>query len=579
MKRTFGFLFFSRLPHAAIFISALSAFGCGSAPTPPPNTGGTQTTTQASSGGTQGGTNAGGTAQGGESASANPFEIKRKLREERVAVVEDGPLDASMPKLPKAPKELPAAPKSCDAYVKRKAEKAPVCADSAAALSALDAAMSEGDAAKRDAKLAGLEACAGMPVGLARELRVELAPTECADGMAEGILNSPPTNMRKPAYYALLGHAVAARLARAAQNGPKMSAPYSRDRVKEFVNGPMAAWMKEQAQVIEELSKIGAALPFYARGVAGVEAGTAEMRMVETVRNAPLPKEIADDEELRNAYYGQLDQVLDPRKDRGRDAALVGLGNLAILGVLKSERVDRARALLSKLYGGRRIDALDPVLLPPLSAAAPASLEERLAMKLPTFAAGFLLDPKAATRAGTLRALLEKGIAPQLRVALNDPNLEPQIRALYARAHVELGRLYFRASDFDQAIGLLSAGFPENKRPEDMTLLLATAIALGDGPEDAGEMMRRAPLSSIGFGQVGALDAVAKGSGPYAGTAAFNAAIVLQIAAPQGAKAAYWKDVAARFQNAASVLPEGAAKNLALDRAKAAKSVADAIKE
>lgn len=581
MKRTLGV---SRLSHLAIFVCALSVFGCGGAQTPPPNTGGTGTTSaasNASSGGNSGGGAAasGGSGSSGQAAAANPFEVKRKLREERAAAVEDGPLDASAPKLPKAPKGLPEAPKSCDAYVKRKAEKAPACGEAAAALSALDAALAEGDAAKRDAKLAGLEACAGLPAGLVREVRVEFAPVECGDGLSEPVLNSPPANMRKPAYYALLGHAVAARLARTATNAPKMSGPFTRDRVTAFLRGPMVAWMKEQAALIEELSKIGSGLPFYGRGVAGVEAGTAEMRMVETVRNAPLPKELAEDEELRNVYYGQLDQELDPRKDRGRDAALVGLGNLAILGVLKSDRVDRARALLSKLYGGRRIDALDPVVLPPLGAFSPSSLEERLAMRLPTFSAGLLLEPKAALKAGTLRALLEKGIAPSHRAVLNDPNLAADLRGLYARAHVELGRLYFRASDFDRAIALLSSGFPDNKLPEDLAFLLATAIGLGDGPEDAGEMMRRAPLASIGFGQVAALDSVAKGGGAFSGPAALNAALILQIAAPHGAKAAFWNDVAARFQQAASMLGEGPAKSLANDRAKAAKAIADAIKD
>lgn len=561
------------LPIVAVFLHAL---GCGGAPTPPPNHGGAEQGTQTSAGGTSGGSS--GTSSSG-GAPADPFEVKRKLREERTAQVEDGALDASAPKLPKAPKELEAAPKSCDAYVKRKAEKAPACADAAAALAALDAALGEADAAKRDAKLAGLEACPGLPVGLMRQVRIEFAPAECADAMAEPILNSPPTNIRKPAYYALLGHAVAARLSRTATNAPKLTAPFTRARVTEFVGGPLAAWMKEQAQLIEELSKIGAALPFYARGVAGVEAGMAEMRMVETVRSAPLPKEIAADEELRNVYYGQLDQALDPRKDRGRDAALVGLGNLAILGVLKSERVDKARALLSKLYGGRRIDALDSLMLAPLPPAPSGTVEERLAARLPTFAAGLVLDPKAAARAGTLRALMEKGIPPQLRPGLSDPGAGADIRAMYARAHVELGRLYWRASDFDQAIALLKGLPGEGKQADDVRLLLAASIALGDGPEDAGEMMRRAPLSSIGFGQVGALDAVAKGGGPYAGVAALDAAIVLQIAAPQGAKAAYWKDVASRFENAAAALPAGPGKTLAADRAKAAQAIADAIKE
>lgn len=554
---------------------ALALLGCTPKDGPPPNTGGA-TTSQ--TGGTQTGTTGGGQASSGTTAGpqGDPFEVKRALREEKLPVVDDAALDPAAPKLPAAPKGLAPAPKTCGDFVKRKAEKAPACADAPAALTALDVALSTEDAAKRDAMLAGLEACPGLPVGLVRTIRAELAPHECADAIAEPMLKAPPTNIKKPAYFALLGQALAARLARTATNPPAMAPPFERKRVEEFLKGPMRTWMLDQARLIEEIGKVGAELPFYARGVVAVESGMADMRVVEVVRGAPVPKEIGDDEELRNIYYGSLDQQLDPRKDRGRDAALVGLRDFAVAGVIKSSRIDKARALLSKLYGGRRVDALDGLLLPPLPAASPSTMEERLAARLPTFAAGFLLDPKAATKPGTLRMLLERGVPPQQRQALQDPALAPDVRALHARAHMELGRLYWRASDFDRVIALTSKG--EGQRSPDVSLLLATAIALSDGPEDAAEMMRKAPLQNIGIGRVAALDATAKQGGPNAGMATYNAATILQIAAPQGAPAAYWKDVADRFQKAASLLPDGAARASANEHAKAAQAVAAAVK-
>jgi hypothetical protein len=548
---------------------ALALLGCTPKEGPPPNTGGTPTSTQ--TGNTQ-------TSQGGQASGSapqgDPFEVKRTLREEKLPTIDDVAIDASAPKLPAAPKGLAPAPKNCADFVRRKAEKAPACADAAAAQTAVDAALAIDDPAKRDGMLAGLEACPGLPVGLVRGLRAELAPHECADALVEPVLKAPPTNIRKPAYFALLGQALAGRLARTATNPPVMAAPFERKRVQEFLKGPMLTWMTDQARLIEEIGKIGAELPFYARGVVAVEAGMADMRVVEVVRSAPVPKEIGDDEELRNVYYGQLDQQLEPRKDRGRDAALVGLRDFAVAGVIKSSRVDKARALLSKLYGGRRIDALDALLLPELPPAKPSSAEERLAAKLPTFAAGFLLDPKAATRPGTLRMLIERGLPVQQRAALQDPALSPEIHALHARAHLELGKLYWRASDFDRVIALTSKG----ARSPEVSLVLATSIALSDGPVDAAEMMLKAPLQNIGIGRVAALDAVAKQGGAAAGMAMFNAASILQIAAPQGAGAAYWKDVADRFQKAAGLLPEGPARASAAEHAKAAQAVASAIK-
>ncbi len=271
-------------------------------------------------------------------------------------------------------------------------------------MTALDAAMAEGDAGKRDARLLGLERCGGIEVGLVRALRAEMAPVECADAMHAPVLQAAPAGLSGEVAHVLLGQTAAARLARTAQTPPKMSPPYEMKRVMEFTRGPLLGWITEQARAIEDLGRLGVQLPFYARGLVAIEAGMADMRLVEAVRNAPLPDPMQKDEELRNVYYGALDQSLEPWKTRGRDAALVGLRELSAVGILKDRRVDAARAMLSRLYGGRRIDALDGLLVPPLPAAAPASVEERLAAALPAFYAGRLLPADAATRPGTLRA-------------------------------------------------------------------------------------------------------------------------------------------------------------------------------
>lgn len=506
------------------------------------------------------------------------FAVKGTLKDEVIPLLKPVAFDPKAAAYPPAPIGLPPAPAACDAFVKRAPVAAPACADRESALAALDGALGEADAGKRDARLAGLEKCAGLEVGLVRALRAETAPVECADVVHAPVLQAPPAGLGGEVAHVLLGHTVAARLARTAQTPPKMSPPYEKKRVVEFTKGPLFTWITEQARAIEDLGRLGVQLPFYARGVVAVEAGMAYMRLVEAVRNAPLPDPMQKDEEVRNLYYGALDQSLEPLKTRGRDAALLGLLELSSVGILKDRRVEAARATLSRLYGGRRIDALDGLLVPPLPAASPASVEERLAAALPTFYAGRLLPPDAATRPGTLRAMLERGVPLPHRAALKQAELSPQVRVLYARARLDLGRLYWRAVDFDQVVALLHPWPHGVERPQEGTLLLALGLGLRNGPENAAMMMLRAPLTALGLGDVTALDWVArsKPASPHAGVAAFDAAMIKQLAAPQGADAAYWRDVAARYREAKALL-SGAEAQAAEERARAAEETAKAI--
>jgi hypothetical protein len=508
------------------------------------------------------------------------FTIDGPLREEWMPLLKMPAVDAQKVRLSTAPPGLPPAPATCDAFASRKGAAPPSCGDAATAFAALDAALASDDAAKRDALLVSLEACAGLPAGAVRAIRAELAPIECGEAIVTPVVTTPPAGMGGHMYLALLGQAVASRLSRAATSPPKLAAPYTRTRVREFTDGPMKTWFTEQALLIQQLSQEAVELPAYAKGITAIEAGVAEMRLVEAVRSAPLPNELAKDPELQTQYYGTLDQALDPRKDRGRDAALVGLRELALVGAIRDARVDRARSLLSRLYGGRRIDALDALLLPPLPKAQPTSVEERLAGKLPTYYAGILLDEQAATRAGTLRMFLEKGIPLPQRNALRAATLTPDARALLARGRLALGQLYWRTVDFDQAAALTSKWPDGAAPPDEVRLYLALAIALRGGPDDAHDMMRKAPLALSSIGKVGALDFIAqeKPPGPNAGIAAFDAAILRQITAPEGASASYFREVAERFRLAASLLTAPAERALAEDRAKAAEQLAAAIK-
>lgn len=514
-------------------------------------------------------------------AGPEALEIQGTVREEWLPLLKAPVLDPAKAQLASAPPGLAALPASCDAFVSRKgAGAAPSCTDKAAALAALDGAIGESDAAKRDARLLDLEGCAGLPAGVARALRAELAPIECGEVILAKTVAAPPAGLDGNVYHAMLGLSVASRFARAAQSPPVLAAPFTRPRVVEFTNGPMKAWFSEQANAIESISVAAKELSYYGKGILAIEAGVAEMRLVESVRNAPIPAELDKDVELKNQYYATLDQGLDPRKNRGRDAALVGLREMALVGAIHDARVDRARLLLSRLYGGRRVDALDGLLLPALPPAMPANAEERLAGRLPTFYTGLLLDPAAASRPGTMRMLLERGVPLGHRNALKTATLTADARGLFARARLELGRLYWRAVDFDQAAQLAASWPAGAARPADATFTLALAIALRNGPDDAADLMHKAPLQLTAIGKIQGLDFVSQQTPPGqdAAFAAFDAALIRQLAAPEGSGATYWREVAARFHRAASLLSDPARKAFAEERAKSANELAAAIK-
>ncbi|WP_437735641.1 hypothetical protein [Sorangium sp. So ce1335] len=508
------------------------------------------------------------------------FAVHGTLKDEFLPLLKQTPFDPKSALVPPTPAGVPAPPAACEAFARR-APVAPAkaCGDAQGALDALDAALAEDDPARRDARLAGVETCAGLDAGLARALRAELAPVACGDAIAAPFLEAPPATLKGDLYQVLLGLTLSARLARTATEPPTLRPPYDVQRVVAFTKGPLLTWVTDQARAIEDLGRLGIALPFYAKGIVAVEAGRADMRLVEAVRSAPLPDAMRKDAELSNVYYGELDQLLEPWKARGRDAALVGLRELSSVGVLRDARVDGARAMLSRLYGGRRVDALDALELPPLPAATPSTAAERLAARLPTYYAGRLLPADAAARPELLRALLDRGVPLQHRAALRTAQLSPEARLLYARARIELGRLYWRAVDFDQAAALLTAWPEGTPRPPEATMLLALALGLRNGPEDAALMMRRAPLAGLGLGDLAALDWVAraKPASPHAGIAAYDAALIKQIAAPQGADASYWADVAARFREAQALLT-GPLAQAAEERARAADEVARAAR-
>jgi len=468
-----------------------------------------------------------------------------------------------------APAGVPPADASCQEYLSHAGETCKPAAASETARDQLAQALGATSLLERDALLACLESDKNLPPGLVRALRAELAPLGCADLIALPYLEPRRPELERNIEDALIALASAGRLARLVQKAPELSAPFDKAHFMEFFQSTLKPWIVAQAQAIHELSLPGTRLTQYAKGVVAIEAGLADMRFVSVVRRVALPKEMNDDAEVREAYYAALDEALEPRKARGRDAALVGLRELAKEWILVDPRVERARALLSDVYSGSRVTALDALLLPPLKPALADTTERKLALRVPTFYASYLLAD--VTHDGQLlRALLERGLPRSLAAHLK---LDEAGQDLLARALIERGRVYFRAEDFKEAAEISSG---QNPNPE-RALYFALASSLQNGPRDASELVLRGPQLPTGALQVTELDRLAaEKNNPSAPLAAFDAAYVLSLAPPQN-DPKFWEAQAKRFESASRALTDRAQKSLAHNLAVAAKDTAGAL--
>ncbi|HEY3257205.1 MAG TPA: hypothetical protein VGJ91_24775, partial [Polyangiaceae bacterium] len=447
------------------------------------------------------------------------------------------------------PAGVPAPEARCQEYLAHASESCQPA--SSAAREALAEALGLTTPLERDARLSCLESDRSLPPGFVRALRAELAPPGCGDLLALPFLEPRRPELEHSIEDTLIALASAGRLARLVQHAPELSAPFDKAHFMDFFQSTLKPWIVAQAQAIHELSLSAARLSPYAKGVLAIEAGLADMRFVSVVRQVALPKEMNDDAEVREAYYAALDEALEPRKARGRDAALVGLRELSNEGILVDPRVDRARALLSEVYSGRRIDALDKLLLPTLKPALDDTTERKLALRLPTFYAGYLLQ-SSSLDAALLRALLERGLPHALTAHWDPSKLDETSRDLLARALIERGRRYFKAEDFALAARLSSSDKPSPER----ALYHALASSLQNGPRDASELILRGPQLAPESVQVAELEHLAaEKNNPSAPLAAFDAAYLLGLTPPEN-DPKFWDALAKRFLNAAQALKD-----------------------
>lgn len=491
------------------------------------------------------------------------------------------PSSKSAPKaeraLPPPPKAVPAWSPICERFVRKDGDASATPKDSPeCSARGLSAALSKENAEARDAELEGLEACNSWPPGALRALRAELADAECGDAVVADALSGSAPTMGSDVRETLLALALSARLRRLAADPPPPPAARDKAALEGYFKDTLFPWIAEQASAIHEVSRTGATLHGYAKGVVAIEAGMADMRFVEIARNVPIPREMEGDAELRDVYYASLDEALEPRKNRGRDAALVGLGHLAQVGVLRSPRLSAARVLLSRVYGAHRIDALDRLMLPPLPAAsADAAPELELVRRVPTYYVPLVVPPVVRTdaapdEASLFRAGLAQGVLPMLENELAArPKHEPTA-LLLAHARLELGRTYFRAEDFALVERKLQ-GYPS----DEASFLRALATALRAGPRNAADLIQRGPRFADALGNLEALDGIAVSKSSFAGAAAFNAAYLRELVAPEN-EAGYWQDLAQRYKKAAQGLA-GPQRKEAEASAKAAADTARAV--
>ena len=465
------------------------------------------------------------------------------------------------------PAAVPPPPAQCAEFVQHGTRG---CAPAGSSREALAAALGKDEPAARDAALACLEGAEELPPGSVRALRAELGPEVCSDALATPVLEAPPKGLTPELENALLGLMVSARLARLLADPPRLEPPVDKSRFMAFFAERLTPWVLSEAAAIEKLSLEGSRLTGYGRGLAAIAAGNADLRFVKLVREVPLPDEMKADKQVTDAYYGQLDQALEPRKIRGRDAALVGLKAFAELGAAFDGRVTRARGLLNELWAGSRIDALDRLLLPELEAPDTSTPALALAARLPTFYTKILLADADVTDAKVLRALLERGVPGGLAPKLDGMKLGEVTRTLYARGLIESGRRFFRAADFKHAHALLDGSPSELAR-----LLSALALALENGPADATELMLKGPFVQ-GARDVRGLDAETAKRGRFAGLSAYDAGIVLALA-PLQDDAPFWDDLARRFDTAEKLLKKAAYPGARRDSA-SAHELADAAR-
>lgn len=502
-------------------------------------------------------------------ASSDVFALPSEHETDKIPDDPKGAPDLDQWKRLKNPKGLPARPSTCKIA---KPTKSPgTCADEATAMTQLDSALSKPEA-ERDAALAGLEGCK-LPPGFVTALRAELAAPECADAITDPWLDKPSPEAKPALVHMLVGQSLGAKLARSVLGQPTLKPPFSKALIEQFLKTKLGPWAVAQAQLVQDLSAAGAQLTGIGQAILATEAGRADLRFVEVARQVPTAPEFSKDPELKQIYESTLEQALEPRKARGRDATLVGLRGFADHGVISgARRMQNARELLGSMYGGRRVDALDALLIPHQPTGTDKNARaETPRREIPSF---LLVHVPSILPALAAQADLGRGassLPPEVRRAAL-PAAATEERQGRARTSLRLAATHFRRSSADAALDLV-ASLPRDDANE---FLIALGLALHQGPKDVVLMMAGGQPSSLGYRRLDALDTVAKKNGLFAAAATFDAALLRELTPPEGAGHKYFEDLAIQYRAAEKKFGDVPEAKIAAERAKHAEEIARA---
>ncbi len=249
---------------------------------------------------------------------------------------------------------------------------------------------------------------------------------------------------------------------------------------------------------------------------------------------------------------------------------LVGLRLFAQLGVLHDERVLRAQALLGKLYGGARVDALDLLLLP--NQPAPALDTTRSARRVYRPTTRSRSFPTSITEPGNLRALSTRGLPPPHRKKLDQAKLDPAAKKLYARALPAIRH------SLRQGRGLQHAAEDRGVRCRRTTRRAWSEVSRRRSrpapPTRRILMLKGQPAT--GLGSLTELDALAKEVDKTSGMASFDGAYILELV-PRRDDASFWEDVGRPLRPREQRLTDPKDKERAAEYANSARSTAKSL--
>ncbi len=408
--------------------------------------------------------------------------------------------------------------------------------------------------------------------GLIRALRADIAPLQCADVV---VGDQPPTQMfERSIQETLSGFAVAAKLQRLIERPPQLAEPYTRERFQAFFDQEMTPWVQGRLRAVYALARKGSKLQGYGRGIVAFASSVADARFVTFARSVPIPEELSEDPEVRDAYYAALDEALDPYKVRSRDAGLVALAEFYRVGILHSPRVALVRRALSMLFAGKPVGALDALWVPTDAAPLATTPEQELAAILPTFYAGFILRDSDPVNANFLTALLAQGIPQSLRKKLDEKELNPAISRLFGRALFAFGQTYWQRSAFVHCERLLTDS--KNAQTPDVRFVGALCSVLRQGPRSAADAMANwqalAPLNDTS-----ALGDLKNKKKLPKGYLDFDMAFIKQLSTQPGTRADMWREIAKLYEKASAAVVDPDRKTEAAEFGASATKIADHI--